>query len=140
MTTVDTDWLRRTAQECVTLVGSQFGRTLDWSLASLTQLDLACADLLADGPLQGERLELWWRLIGSYAGEVLVRSYDGLWIAHEEARGAYAVSVRGIIGFPFRLTNRILGGEEGKSFTSFGRAVPVIAEHSKHSEHSERPQ
>jgi len=134
MTTVDTAGLRRLAEKCVALVDSEFGRSLDWSLASLTELDLAGAQLLADGPLQGERLDLWWQVMGAYCGEVLVRVYGGEWIAHEDARGAYAVSVSGITGFPFRITNRILGGEEGKSFASFGRAVPVIAEHSKSSD------
>jgi hypothetical protein len=37
------------ATQCVTLAGRQFGRHLDWSLASLDEPGAACADLLADG-------------------------------------------------------------------------------------------
>ena len=55
--------LQDIATECVTLVARQFDRHLDWSLASLVELDAACDDLLADGPLGDQRLDLWWRLI-----------------------------------------------------------------------------
>ena len=40
------------------------------------------ADLLADGPLDDRRLDLWWRLIGTYTGEVLVRVHGGQWVTH----------------------------------------------------------
>lgn len=65
MTVLDRAGLQRIAAECVTLVARQFGRHLDWSLASLGELDAVCADLLADDPLNAQRLDLWWKLIGA---------------------------------------------------------------------------
>jgi hypothetical protein len=66
--------LQGIATECATLVARQFGRHLDWSLASLDELDAVCADLLADGPLDARRLELWWKLTGACTGEASRRS------------------------------------------------------------------
>ena len=63
MSAPDRAVLQDIATECVTLVARQFDRHLDWSLASLVELDAACDDLLADGPLGDQRLDLWWRLI-----------------------------------------------------------------------------
>ena len=34
-------------------------------------------------PLAGERRDLWWRLIGAYTGEVVIRAYGGEWLEHE---------------------------------------------------------
>jgi hypothetical protein len=116
------------ATECVKLVAEQFGRSLDWSIESLTELDAVCVDLLADGPLGEKRLDLWWKLIGAYTGEVVIRAYDGQWIQHESSTGAPGISVLGVTGFPFNIANKILTGEEFKSLASFARALPVIAE------------
>jgi hypothetical protein len=99
--------LQGIATECATLVARQFGRHLDWSLASLDELDAVCADLLADGPLDARRLELWWKLTGAYTGEVLVRVYGGQRIMHEQAPGSFAVSVHGMTAFPFPITDKI---------------------------------
>ena len=54
-------YLEHVATECVALVASDFDRQLDWSLASLEELDAVCADLLADGPLNDQRMDLWWK-------------------------------------------------------------------------------
>ncbi|WP_229749921.1 hypothetical protein [Flexivirga endophytica] len=115
------------ADECVQLVAKQFVTTLDWQLASLEQLDAIADRLLESGPLSAERLDLWWKLIGAYLGEVIIRALDGTWIEHEQAEGAYAVAVLGITGFPFAITARVLQGEPYKSFASFGRSLPAIA-------------
>jgi hypothetical protein len=131
MTIEDDGGLRRVADECVTLADRQFGRYLDWSLASMEELDAVCADLLADGPLDGQRLDLWWKLIGAYSGEVLVRVYGGQWITHEQAPGSYAVSVYGMTAFPFAITGKILSGEPDKSLASFARVLPAIATRSQ---------
>ena len=61
----DADAMRGAAQECADLVARDHGRTLDWSPASLDVLDAVCADLVADGPLTGERLRLWRLLVGA---------------------------------------------------------------------------
>jgi len=127
MTVPDRAGLHHIAAECVTLVARQFGRHLDWSLASLDELDAVSADLLADGPLEGERLELWWKLIGAYTGEVLVRVYGGQWITHEQAPGSFAVSVYGMTAFPFAVTDKILRAEPYKSLASFARVLPAVA-------------
>jgi hypothetical protein len=127
---MDAAALRRIAEHCVTLVSEQFGRHLDWSMSSLTELDGVCADLLADGPLTGERLELWSELAGAYTGEVVVRLYDGQWVSGQQGQGAPAVLVLGITGRPFSTARRILSGEPYKSLASFARAVPVISERS----------
>ena len=87
MTVPDRAGLHHIAAEYVTLVARQFGRHLDWSLASLEELDAVCAGLLADGPLDGGRLELWWKLIGAYTGEVLVRVYGGSGLRTSKAPG-----------------------------------------------------
>ncbi|MFL6072580.1 MAG: hypothetical protein ACJ73S_04200 [Mycobacteriales bacterium] len=127
---VDPDGLRRIAEECAGLVESQFGRQLDWTVDSLAVLDEVCAELLAGGPLAGERLDLWWKLVGAYTGEVLVREYGGQWIAHERAPGAYAVTVSGTTAFPFAVTHRVLSGEPYKSLASFARVLPAVVERS----------
>lgn len=125
----DAETMRGVAAECVNLVSEQFGRQLDWSIASLGELDEVCAELTADGPLAGQRLELWWQLAGAYTGEVTIRLYDGQWITDDE-RGP-AISALGITGFPFSTARRILSGEQHKSLASFARALPAIAEHSR---------
>jgi len=125
----DPETMRRLAAECVNLVGEQFGRQLDWSIASLGELDAVCAELTADGPLAGQRFELWWQLLGAYTGEVTIRLYEGQWITDDE-RGP-AISALGITGFPFSTARRILSGEQFKSLASFARALPAIAEHSR---------
>src|SRR5208282_2264544 len=99
----------------------------DWSIASLGELDDVCATLTADGPLGGQRLELWRDLVGAYTGEVTIRLYGGRWISDE--RGL-AISALGITGFPFATAHRILSGEPYKSLASFARALPAFAEHS----------
>jgi hypothetical protein len=119
--------LEAIAAECVGLVSREFGRTLDWSLESLTELDAVCGDLLADGPLTEQRLDLWWKLIGAYTGEVLIRTHGGRWFTHDSSPGAPALSVLGVTGFPFGVAAKILTGEEFKSLASFGRALPAIA-------------
>jgi hypothetical protein len=130
MTTTPTTGLQQVATKCVTLVATQFGRHLDWSLDSLDELDAVCAELLADGPLEEQRQDLWWKLVGAYTGEVLVRSYGGQWITHGEAEGIYAVRVSTITAFPFSIANGVLSGEPFKSLASFGRALPAIIERS----------
>ncbi|SHG81564.1 hypothetical protein [Streptoalloteichus hindustanus] len=126
MTTVPVATLRLFAEECVSLVSAQFGRQLDWSVDSLGELDDVCAALLADGPLTEERMDLWWKVIGAYTGEVIVRAYGGQWGEHESALGAFAVLVNGITGFPFAVTEKVLSGESFKSLASFGRSLPAI--------------
>lgn len=125
----DPETMRGVAAECVNLVAEQFGRQLDWSIASLGELDEVCAELTADGPLAGQRLELWWQLAGAYTGEVTIRLYEGQRITDDE-RGP-AISALGITGFPFSTARRILSGEQNKSLASFARALPAIAEHSR---------
>src|SRR5712692_9642573 len=123
MTAPDPDARRRIAGECVTLVAADFGRRMDWSLGSLAELDLVCASLLAEGPLEEQRLELWWKVI---------RAYGGTWSAHEQAAGAFAVSALGVTAFPFALASRVLSGEPFKSLASFGRAFPAVGERARH--------
>ncbi|MFF4811931.1 hypothetical protein ACFY03_27355 [Micromonospora chersina] len=124
----DPTYLHALAGECVDLVSQRFGRRLDWSPESLSTLDEVCADLLADGPLTEERLDLWWRLVGAYTGEVVIRAYAGEWVEHETSPGAPAVAALGVTGFPFGLAARVLDGEPYKSLASFVRALPAIAE------------
>jgi hypothetical protein len=127
MTVPDRAVLQHIATECVDLVARQFGRHLGCSLASLEELDMVCADLLADGPLNAQRLDLCWRLIGAYTGEALVCAYGGQWIAHEQAPGSFAVSVRGMTAFPFAVTDKALRAEPYESLASFARALPAVA-------------
>ncbi|MGK5739679.1 hypothetical protein [Micromonospora sp. URMC 103] len=128
MSAHDPTYLHALAEECVDLVSRQFGRRLDWSTESLSTLDEVCVDLLADGPLTDERLDLWWQLTGAYTGEVVVRAHGGAWVEHETSPGAPAVAVLGVTGFPFGLAARVLSGEPYKSFASFVRALPAISE------------
>ena len=93
-------------------------------------MDAVCAELLADGPLEEQRRDLWWKLIGAYTGEVLVRSFGGQWITHEQADWACAVQVSAITAFPFSIASRVLSGEPFKSLASFGRALPAVIERS----------
>ena len=121
----DPQELRDVAAECVALVAQDHGRELDWSLESLTELDAVCAELVADGPLAGDRLALWRTLAGAYTGEVVVRTYGGSWVTRD---GQVAVRALGITGFPFGTAHRILTGEPFKSLASFARVLPAIAE------------
>ncbi|MFJ8580732.1 hypothetical protein [Micromonospora sp. NPDC093277] len=131
MSAPDRNYLQTLAEECVGLVSRQFDRRLDWSPESLSTLDEVCVDLLADGPLAEEHLDLWWKLIGAYTGEVAIRVHGGEWVEHETSPGAPAISVLGVTGFPFGLAARVLDGEPYKSLASFVRALPAIAERSK---------
>ncbi|MGK3208449.1 hypothetical protein [Amycolatopsis sp. MEPSY49] len=126
MTTDPAVNLRNVATECVGLVATRFGRELDWSVPSLDELDAVCAELRSEGPLAEQRFDLWWKLIGAYTGEVLVRAYGGEWTTHEETPGAFVVKVNGATAFPFGIAERVLSGEPFKSLASFGRALPAI--------------
>jgi hypothetical protein len=125
--TVDRQGLLTIASECVDLVEAEFGETLDWSVDSLETLDLVCDRLIASGPLSEDRRALWWKLVGAYVGEVVVRTYDGTWIEHEQAHGAFAVSALGVTAFPFSTTSHVLEGHSLKSLASLGRALPAVA-------------
>lgn len=70
--TVDAAGLRAIAAECVKLVTAEFDRNLDWRLESLETLDEVCAHLLSAGPLNADRHDLWWKLVGTYVGEVVL--------------------------------------------------------------------
>lgn len=133
MNVPDPAGLARIAAECVALVATECGTHLDWSLDSLAELDDVCATLLAEGPLSDERLELWWKLIGAYTGEVLIRSYGGEWITADEAPGAIAVLLSGTTAFPFGVANRVLHSDPRKSLASFARAFPSVADHVRRS-------
>lgn len=98
---VDPDGLHSIAAECVPLVLTEYGLTLDWELDSLQILDDVCQRLVASG-LSGERVDLWWKLVGAYTGEVIVAAYGGPWIEHDQAPGSDAVLVNGVTGFPSR--------------------------------------
>src|ERR1700712_1294458 len=117
----DPDGLGRIAGRGLTLGAEQLRRTLGWELDSLDDLDAVCRELLAGGPLTAERFDLWWKVIGAYLGEVVIRAYGGEWIEHHLAEGAYAVDVHGSTGFPFATTQRVLEGEPFKSLASFAR-------------------
>jgi hypothetical protein len=131
MSAPDPAGLRRIATECVALVASEYHCQLDWSPDSLAELDTVCASLLANGPLGDQRLELWWRLIGAYAGEVLIRTYGGAWIAHDKTPGTPAVSVSGVTAFPFGIADRVLNGEPYKSLASFARVLPSVVDRAR---------
>jgi hypothetical protein len=123
---VDTEGLRRLATQCVNLVKADFGRDLNFSSESLRDLDAVCAELTVDGPLSGDRLNLWWRCVGAYTGEVVIRAYEGRWITHEMAPGAYAIEAMGSTGFPFGVAHKILRGE-WTSLANFGQVFPAVA-------------
>jgi hypothetical protein len=120
---VPVDALQAYADACVRLVAEQHGRLLTRDLASLAVLDDVCRELVAEGPLGGDRLEFWTALVGAYTGEVLVSSYDGVWVDHDDRWG---VTASGVVGFPFVTARRLLGGEAGTSLAGMGRVLPAI--------------
>jgi hypothetical protein len=122
---VPVDDLQAYADACVRLVAEQHGRLLTRDLASLEVLDEVCRELVAEGPLGGDRLEFWTALVGAYTGEVLVTAYDGVWVDHDDRWG---VTAFGVVGFPFVTARRLLGGETGKSLASMGRVLPAMVE------------
>ncbi|MEU5692082.1 hypothetical protein [Actinosynnema sp. NPDC020468] len=126
METDPATFLAGVATQCAELVESQYGRRLDFGVESLVVLDAVCGELLEDGALEGPRLDLWWKLVGAYTGEVLVRVYGGTWVEHENAPGAFAVSVRGNTAFPFGVAGKVLTGEPYKSLSAFVRALPAV--------------
>ena len=85
--TVESEGIAHIAAECVSLAQSEFGAELDWTVESLALLDDLCARLRAEASFVGDRFDLWWKLVGAYTGEVVVRSYDGRWVEHERAPG-----------------------------------------------------
>jgi hypothetical protein len=127
----DAEAMQEIAAQCVRLVGEEFGRELDWSLASLGVLDDVCATLVADGPLRGQRLELWAQLAGAYTGEVTIRAYGGRWVVKEGEPAPPAILALDVTGHPFSTAVRVLSAEPGKSLASFARALPVISEHAR---------
>jgi hypothetical protein len=127
----DPEAMRRIAGECVLLVAEQHGRDLDWSLASLGELDQVCAELRAPGPLSAERLDLWAKLVGAYLGEVVIRAHDGRWVGNKQESGPPAILALNVTGHPFSTAYRVLSGEEGKSLASFARALPYISDHAR---------
>ncbi|MBM7787892.1 hypothetical protein [Tenggerimyces flavus] len=127
----DSEQLRLVATKCVELVAAGSGRQLDWSAESLTILDEVCAELLAEGPLSEERIDLWFQLVGAYTGEVLIATHGGEWIGHEPPPAAPAVLSLGVTAFPFAVANRVLSGEPHKSLASFVAALPAVAERSR---------
>jgi hypothetical protein len=122
--------LRFVAEQCVSLVAEKFAQQLDWTLDSLVVLDDVCTQLLADGPLSEDRLDLWWKLVGAYTGEVIVHAYGGAWSTHS---GTPAVIVRGHTAMPFTIAHRVLTGEPHKSLASFGRVFPALIARSEQS-------
>ena len=44
-------------------------------LSALETLDEVCARLLSAGPLNADRQDLWWKLVGTYVGEVVLAAY-----------------------------------------------------------------
>ena len=116
--------LRFVAEQCGSLVADQFSEQLDWSLDSLTVLDDVCSRLLADGPLAEDRLDLWWKLVGAYTGEVLVASWS-------EHSGTPAVVIKGNTAMPFTIAHRVLTAEPYKSLASFGRVLPALIAHTE---------
>jgi hypothetical protein len=122
--------LRFVAEQCVDLVAAQFSQQLDWTLDSLVTLDTVCSELLADGPLPEARLELWWKLIGAYTGEVLIQAYGGAWDTHPKS-AAPVVLVKGTTAMPFTIAHRVLNAEPYKSLASFGRVFPAIIANSE---------
>jgi hypothetical protein len=122
---VPVDDVQAYADACVRLVAEQHGRLLTRDLASLEVLDEVCRELVAEGPLGGDRLEFWTALVGAYTGEVLVTTYDGVWVEHDDRWG---VAAFGAVGFPFVTARRLLGGETRKSLAGMGRALPAIVE------------
>ena len=121
--TEDAQALAELAAACADRVGAGFGVRLDYSVESLAGLDDVCATLLEDGPLAEPGLDDWFRLVGAYTGEVLVRAYGGRWIMYEDA---FAVEAGGVKAFPFGIAFRVLNGEPYKSLASFGRSLPAI--------------
>jgi hypothetical protein len=116
------------AADCARLVAADRGRDLDGSPASLETLDEVCQELVADGPLEGDRLRWWTALVGAYTGEVVIRRYGGAWVSYD---GATAISALGVTGFPFGLAHRILTGEPYKSLASFERTLPAVSENAR---------
>jgi hypothetical protein len=92
---VDEEGLALMASQCVELVSDNFNRALNWELESLSELDATCSELIADGSPSEDRFVLWWNLVGAYTGAVLIRAYDGQWVEHELAQGAYGVLIEG---------------------------------------------
>lgn len=131
MATVDRSVLQDLAAQCVSVVEVEFDRTLDWTADSLSELDAVCRQLLSEENPSDERLDLWWRLVGAYTGEVVIRTYGGEWVATDDTGSGYAVSVLGITARPFAIADKILRGAPDKSLASFARVLPVVSKQSR---------
>jgi hypothetical protein len=127
---VDEEVLASIASKCVELVSENFNRALNWELESLSELDAVCSELIADGPLSNDRFDLWWKLVGAYTGDVLIRAYDGRWVEHELANGAYGVLIQGFTVFPLGYARRVLRGET-KSLALLGHFMAAEIAKSK---------
>ena len=74
----DAGGMRAIAQECVNLVTSELDVDPDWTMASVDRLDDVCRRLRNQFDFPNDRRELWWKLVDSYAGEVIVSTYGGV--------------------------------------------------------------
>ncbi len=123
-------YLQRLAAECVQLMENQYDRQPDWSPESHSVLDEVCAPLLADGPLTGERLDLWStgrRIYRRGCHPDLRRQVDH---PRELSQRSWRLRARRD-RLPFRAATRVLTGEPYKSLTSFMRGLPIVADRSQ---------
>lgn len=111
------------ARECVKLCAKDRGVELQWSIEGLSQLDRVLSEIVAEG-VTADRCRLWTTLAGAFAGEVLIKLYEGKWIQYNGDPAVHLAS--GFTVFPHTTAFRILKGESYKSLATVARGIAAV--------------
>lgn len=130
------DVMRAYAADTVTHAKSRYGIDLDYSEASLEEIDRMLGDRMGGAPIEPDKLtseereELWvyCKMIGGYVGEVVVRNLGGAWQVEEidsENSAVTLMAAEKIKGSPPESVWRTLT-EPYRSMVSYYRTLRAI--------------
>jgi hypothetical protein len=110
------------------------GFTLDYSEASLANVDLVLGKVTASGlllPKSAEEESAVWTLskqYGGYVGEVVIRQIGGSWEMHDLPDGSARVILRssGVQMFPLEKIHKRLIEDEHSGLSGYCRALRMI--------------
>lgn len=133
------DVMRAYAADSVKHAKTRYGFNLDYSEASLAQIDRMLDDRMQGAVIDAAKLtpeqqdELWnyCKMIGGYVGEVIIRNLGGMWLAREIDPGNSSVKLMAagkIEGSPPDSVWRTLT-EPYRDTVSYYRALRAILGH-----------
>jgi hypothetical protein len=133
------DVMKAYADGAVAFAQRKYEVRLDFSEASLEDLDRILADRIKDGLVDAANLtaeqedEVWvfCKLLGGYVGEVIIRNIGGHWIMKRTAQGSSTVALLakgGVEGSPPQAIWKALT-EGNKPMASYYRTLRVALGH-----------